>query len=173
MPQISQIRIIGIGNPTRGDDAAGRLAAQILSEMSLDAITISACNGETASILSCLEGADIAYLIDASVSGARPGTIRRIDVSSAPLPDFPATLSSHGFGLSEAIELARSLEILPKKSIVYAIEGRSFELGGSVSAEVEAAVSQAASRVRDEIYSKDRSCTKPASSKTSFEKLSN
>lgn len=151
MAQIPQIRIIGIGNPNRSDDAAGRLTAQILSERSFDGVTIYECNGEATSILSCLEGADEAYIIDASMSGVAPGTVRRIDVSHDPLPDFPTTLSSHGFGLAEAIELARSLALLPKRSIVYAIEGRSFEVGGAMSAEVEAAVRQAALSVRDEI----------------------
>jgi hydrogenase maturation protease len=56
-------------------------------------------------------------------------------------------VSTHAFGLHEAIELARALHRLPRRVIVFAVEGRHFEAGATPSGEVEAAVPRLACAV--------------------------
>jgi hydrogenase maturation protease len=125
--------VIGIGNPDRGDDAAGRRVARLLRRMLRNEVEVAEHDGEATALLARLDCAAAAYLIDACASGAPAGTVHRFDAAAAPLPQAAFGLSTHGFGLSEAVELARSLGQLPRRCVVYAIEGQSFELGAPLS----------------------------------------
>jgi hydrogenase maturation protease len=145
-----RIIVLCIGNPDRGDDAAGRAVAHALRASRID-VEIIEEEGEATRVLERLEGADAAYIVDACVSGAKPGDISRIDVSTGPLPRAAFGASTHGFGLAEALELARALGVLPSRCVVYAIEGESFDIGASMSPAVAAAVGKIADRLRADI----------------------
>jgi hydrogenase maturation protease len=136
----SGILIVGIGNPDRGDDAAGRAAVARLKALGPKNLRVIESDGEATGLLARFSEADEVILIDAVLSGAAPGTVGRFDVNEAPLPTGRFGISTHGFGLAEAIELARTLGCLPRRCVVYAIEGRSFTLGERLSPEVETAV---------------------------------
>ncbi len=101
-------------------------------------------DGEATALLAVLQSADRAWLIDAAESGAPAGTIHRIDCATNKVPPR-GNVSSHGFGVAEAIELARTLSTLPQHCIVYAIEAADFAHG----AEVSPAVMQAAHEVAE------------------------
>ncbi|MFO1102395.1 MAG: hydrogenase maturation protease [Methylocystis sp.] len=139
-----------IGNPQRGDDGAGRAVALTL-RASLDGVDIIEEEGEATSVLAQLEGADAAFIVDACLSGAAPGEIRRFDVSAAPLPQMAFGASTHSFGLAEALELARALGVLPARCVVYAIEGENFTIGATMSPKVAAAAEIVADRLRAEL----------------------
>ncbi len=99
-------------------------------------------------LLDALQGRDAVVLVDTMRSGDPPGTIRRFDASSEPLPArLRGSVSTHASGLHEAIELARVLHRLPQRVIVFAVEGRHFEAGATLSGEVEAAVAPLACAV--------------------------
>ncbi|MFA6207521.1 MAG: hydrogenase maturation protease, partial [Methylocystis sp.] len=68
-----------------------------------------------------------------------------------PLPRAAFGASTHGFGLAEALELARALGVLPPRCIVYAIEGEIFDIGAPMSPAVAAAVAVVADRLRADI----------------------
>ncbi len=89
---------------------------------------------------------DDVIVIDAVVSGAPTGTIHRMDVGRSPLPIRSAT-SSHAFGLADVIELARSLDRLPRSIQVYGIEVESLEPGTMMSQSVNAAVDAVAKEI--------------------------
>jgi hydrogenase maturation protease len=72
-------------------------------------------------------------------------------VAAAPLPQGAFNLSTHGFGLAEAIELARALDQLPPRCVVYAVEAGSVVVGAPLSPPVAAAVPAVAARIREEI----------------------
>lgn len=143
--------VIGIGNPDRGDDAAGRLVARRLSERLSPDVTVVELDGEVTSLLAHLESASAAWLIDACQSGAPAGTIRRYDAGEAALPQDWHDLSCHALGLREAIELARKLGRLPPHCIIYAIEGTSFDHGAPVQPAVAAAIEDVAERIAGDI----------------------
>jgi hydrogenase maturation protease len=143
--------VIGIGNIERGDDAAGRQVARLLRHMLADKADIVELDGEASAIVSRLEGARNAWLIDACMSKAPPGTVHRIDAARDALPLSSSDLSSHGFGLASAIELARTLGQLPPQTVVFAIEAESFEPGAPLTREVADATVVVADRIRSEI----------------------
>ena len=88
---------------------------------------------------------------------ASAGTVQRFDVVEAPLPQEAFSLSTHGFGLAEAIELGRALAQLPPRCIVYAIEAESFRPGEPLSPPVSAAIGEVSRRVKAEIEGADTS----------------
>jgi hydrogenase maturation protease len=152
--------VLGIGNIERGDDGAGRQTARLLRHMLLERAEIVELDGEATAILSKLEGADTAYVIDACVSDVPAGTVHRIDARGGALPQAYSDVSTHGFGLAAAIELGRALGQLPPRTIVYAIEGERFDPGAPLTEPVAAATVAVADRIRLEIE-EDAACTKP------------
>jgi hydrogenase maturation protease len=146
-----QVLIIGIGNPYRGDDAAGLLAARRLKEMQLDSATIMEHSGEGTSLLETWKGAQAVILIDAVSSRAVPGTIHRLEPISNPLPTEMFHTSTHAFSLPDAIELARALNELPPALQVFGIEGRNFQAGSEISREVRDAITEVARMVANEV----------------------
>jgi len=146
--------VLGIGNAERGDDAAGRTVARLLQGRLPDDVEIAELEGEAMELLARFEGVDAAFLVDACWSGAPAGTIRRLDVNVTPLQQGLFSLSTHGFGLAEAMELARVLTQLPPHCVVY-IEGASFETGAPLSQAVAVAVADVAARLRTEIGDAD------------------
>jgi len=145
--------VLGIGNPDRGDDAAGRAVAQRLRGTLPGGVALAEADGEATDLLARLEGPDVAYLVDACVSGAPAGTVRRFDVAQGPLPEGAFGLSTHGLGLGQAVGLARALGRLPQRCVVYAIEGASFEAGAPMSPAVAQAVGEVAGRLLAELSS--------------------
>jgi hydrogenase maturation protease len=95
--------------------------------------------------------AEAVILVDATHSGASPGTLHRFDVAAQSLPTTLLCYSTHAFGVAEAIELSRALGQLPARFIVYGIEGKNFAAGLELSAEAESAVEETVSCIRQEL----------------------
>ena len=130
--------IIGLGNEYRRDDAVGLVVARRLREAAPESVLVLEETGEGASLLESWRDADTVILIDAVRSGAKPGTVHRIDAQAQPIAKKFFRFSTHAFGVAEAVELARALGRLPPRLIVYGVEGRNFEAGVGLSPEVEA-----------------------------------
>jgi hydrogenase maturation protease len=151
MPSPSRTVVLGIGNIERGDDGAGCQVARLLRHMLGGRAEVIEQDGEATVILARIEGRDTAYLVDACVSGAPGGTVHRIDVKQEPLPQAYSDVSTHGFGLAAAIELGRALGQLPRRTIVFAIEGERFDPGAPLTEPVATATVIVADRIRSEI----------------------
>lgn len=134
------MNVLGLGNEWRCDDGVGPEVARRLDGRVL--------SGEAIDLVEALDGVDEVVLVDAVSSGAPPGTVHVFDAGPEPLPVtlFGAS-STHALGLAEAVELARSLDRLPHRVLVYGIEGKCFGFGKGLSPEVEAA----AGRVVEEV----------------------
>ena len=143
--------IIGLGNRYRGDDAVGLVVARRLKEAAPEGVRVLEESGEGAALMESWKGADTVILIDALHSGAKPGTVRRLDAHGQPIPTRFFHCSTHAFGVAEAIELARVLSQLPPRVIVYGIEGKSFEAGLGLSPEVEKAGQEVVKRVLEDL----------------------
>lgn len=145
------ILTIGIGNAYRSDDAVGLHVVQCLKKQVHDPVNVLEENGEGLSLMESWKNADTVILIDAVYSGARPGTILRFDARDQPIPSNLFHYSTHAFGVAETIELARALNQLPNRLIVYGIEGKCFEAGAGLSVEVDKAVQEVTIRVQQDI----------------------
>lgn len=148
----SDLLVIGVGNAYRSDDAVGLVVARRISELGLNGLTVKETSGEAACLIEAWLGAGTVILIDAVSSDAEPGAIFRFDAQAQKLPTRLFNGSTHGFGVAEAIELARQLNRLPSRLIVYGIAGGDFTTGTTLSAEVE----QAATRTVETIVQEFR-----------------
>jgi hydrogenase maturation protease len=146
------IKVIGVGNEWRGDDAAGLLVARCLQADPLPQVQISECLGTVSAIQEAWQDAAGVIVVDAVVSGGPPGTIHRFDGHGDGMPlQLSRSPSSHGWGVAEAVALGRLFQELPPRLIIYGIEGKNFDPGQKLSPEVAAAIPAAAARIRQEI----------------------
>jgi hydrogenase maturation protease len=130
---------VGIGNVYRSDDGAGLAVAERLRETA-PGIEVVTCEQEPLRLLDAWNGADLALVVDAVSSGARPGTVHRFDATEQTVPATVFRGSTHALGVGDAIELARTLGRLPTRVLVFGIEGERFGAGDRLSPAVAAAV---------------------------------
>ena len=144
--------VIGVGQEQRGDDAVGLLVARDLARRAPDARVLEH-GGDGMDLLLAWQDAEAVVLVDAVVSGARPvGDVHRFDARRAKLPvPLFAGHSTHALGVADAIELARALDRLPARVVVYGVEAACFDTGAAPQAAVLAAVEPLAARVLEEL----------------------
>lgn len=140
MPARARILVIGVGNEYRSDDAVGLAVARLLRQLSLENVRVIEETGEGASLLESWKGADTVIIVDAASSGAKPGTIHRVDARTQQIPRGLLHYSTHAFSVGEAVELARVMGQLPPHILVYGIEGERFEEGMELSEAVRESV---------------------------------
>lgn len=145
-----KVCVIGLGNEQRGDDGVGRHVVRALQAVEwpeVNAVTLAEESGEGLALMDRWKGYRLVLLVVAVHSGAAPGTIHRLDAQAKALPSRLFHFSTHTFGVVEAVELARAMNQLPPVLMVYAIEGRQFESGESLSGEVARAAQEVAGLV--------------------------
>lgn len=147
--------VIGVGNEYRGDDAVGLIVARRIRDDSSTRVSVREESGEGAALMEAWQGVESIILIDAVQAGGAPGTIYRFEAHVEPMPTRFFHYSTHAFSVAEAIELARKLNQLPARLIVYGIEGRNFEAGIGLSPEVEQAAQDVARRAGKELHRMD------------------
>lgn len=142
--------VIGIGNPLRGDDGAGHAVVRAI-RASVPDVPVLLAGGDGAALLEAWKDVAVVVVVDAVRSGAAPGTVHRFEATAAALPRVLSSASTHTFGLPDAVELSRTLGTLPRRLIVYGIEGAEFAAGEGLSADVQAAVPLVAAQVLEEL----------------------
>lgn len=134
------VLLIGVGNGYRRDDGLGIAVARRLEAHHLPDLRVIEHSGEGASLMDVWSQAQSVILVDAVCSGSPSGRIFRLDAHTQPIPAAFFHYSTHAFGVAEAIELARALDQLPPKLILYGVEGEDFSAGEGLSTPVQAAI---------------------------------
>ncbi|MBS1220220.1 MAG: hypothetical protein H6R21_3353 [Proteobacteria bacterium] len=137
-----------IGSPL-GDDQAGWLTVDALQAAGLGDVVIEKLDRPGANLIPLLEGTPGVILVDAMQSGGQPGWVRRFDRED--WPRYSSGLSSHGFGVLDALTLAQSLGSLPPRLDLYGIEIGSANPGDEVAAVIALAAQQLARRIAREL----------------------
>lgn len=151
-PLTPRLKVIGVGNDWRGDDAVGLLVARRLIADPLPEVEIAECRGTVIAVREAWNVAAGVIVVDAVVSGGCPGTIYRFNAHSGGAPvQLSRSPSSHGWGVAEALALGKVFQDLPPCLIIYGIEGQNFGPGQEVSEVVESAIPEAVRRIRREI----------------------
>ncbi len=125
--------LIGVGNEFRSDDGIGLAIARIFKEKKIPTLIVKEESGEGIALMEAWQGFDNVILVDAVSSGAEPGKIYKIDANKEKVPTRFFHYSTHAFSVAEAVELARAVNKLPKKLIIYGIEGKNFSAGTDIS----------------------------------------
>jgi hydrogenase maturation protease len=135
------ILVIGVGNASRCDDAAGILVAMRIKCTAPDFVDVKIESGDGAALIEAWSKFDTVILIDATLSGAPPGTIHRLNARQSAVPMRLFHYSTHAFSVAQAVELCRVLNKLPPNLLLFGIEGGRFTMGEGLTPEVDAAVS--------------------------------
>jgi len=146
------IRVIGVGERYRCDDAVGLVVAERLrASLHRSRIEVMTASGEGSDLMERWRGVDTAIVVDAVASDEEPtGTIHRWDAHEKPLPARIFPQSTHLFSLPQAVELARVLGELPRRLIVYGIVGADFRMGEGLSASVRVAIDEVVRRIESD-----------------------
>ena len=133
-----EVRLIALGSYSRSDDAAALLAA---AEVHLPAARVIEAGRPGAGLLDLLDGDSPVLLADVTQSQLAPGAITIVELNRmADIALATGQVSSHGFGVAEALKLAASLgRPLPRGAFV-GLEAGSFEPSETLSAPVGAAL---------------------------------
>lgn len=141
-----KVRVVGVGQPAAGDDGVGRRVVGALSAVSLPpGVALLEVSEPSALVEWMAEQAPI-VVVDA-VLGAPPGQVLELtpdELAQKP----PLRISSHGLGVSEAIQLARTLHpVLAPVFIVAVTINPPARHQTGLTPEVNAAVPLAVARV--------------------------
>ena len=138
--------VIGIGNPDRGDDAVGVEVARQVAAARLDVLALEFDDPSEA--LDAWDAEDTVVVADAISSGGKPGDIHVVDVVEQKLPAGSWSAGgTHAFGLAAIVELARTLDMMPRRLVVVGVEAGQFSHGAAMSDAVLAAVPAATDAV--------------------------
>lgn len=146
-----KVLVLGLGNPDRGDDGVGDIVTRRLYGRLPADVAIWTRSGDMLSLIDDWAGFDAVVCIDAAAPVDTPGRVYRVDLTVSALPRDFALVSSHAFGLSDAVELARNLRVALPHIVIYALEGRCFDSGVTVTTEVAAAAAEVAEQVVAEV----------------------
>lgn len=148
----ASIVIIGMGNEFQGDDGIGPFVVRELRARDLPEDVVSFQCREGLALLELWRHKELAILVDAANSGALPGSVFRFEthMESPGNQSFKGT--THHYGLPEAIELGKALNVLPPHLIVYCVEGKSFGAGLGLSPDVERAAERVVQSIVKEVW---------------------
>jgi hydrogenase maturation protease len=144
--------VIGVGNPDRGDDGAGRAVARRLMGRNDCAIEVCEGTGEATWLMSAWTGFDDVILVDACRGAGPPGSVHRIGPGEVDRVARLQHASTHSLGVATAIGLARVLGTLPTRLVIYAIEAGHSREGGGLSSEVDHAVHEVVALVMQDAH---------------------
>lgn len=145
--------IIGMGNRLLSDDGVGFAVAVAVAERLKGRLNLAVTELHTGGIclMEAMAGFRRAVVVDAMLSGAPPGTLRRFDPEE--FVTTKNTFSSHDTDFATAYDLGRMAGVpLPERVSFWGIEGGEFALFGErFTDEVALAVPRAVELIVAEI----------------------
>ncbi|RKQ61767.1 hydrogenase maturation protease [Thermovibrio guaymasensis] len=139
--------VIGVGNPSFGDDGAG---AEVVKELKGKVATCHLLS-PSLEILERVKGYDLAVLVDAVDVGLKPGEIVEFSVEKGRNRERFGGLT-HSLSMEEVITTGYELfpETMPKKVIFIGIQVKEMSpFKGKLSSEVKKAVKKVKERVEE------------------------
>ncbi len=147
----ADVVVIGVGNPFRRDDGVGPAVAERLRAQRLPGVRLAVSDGDAATLIELWDGARLAVVVDAlRTEPATPGRIHRFSVI-APPPSNGRTAGSHTMDFGEAVELARVLDRLPHRLVLFGVEAGDLGFGPGLTPAVAAAAGRVAAKIVGEV----------------------
>lgn len=146
---MSRVIVVGVGNEFRRDDGFGPAVVELLSTRDLPGVECVTCDGEPTRLIDLWSTASTAVIVDAvRVSAPTPGRIHRISAQH-PAAARSGLANTHGIALGDAVALARALDQLPQRLLLYAVEVVNTDFGIGLSADVAPVVRIVADEIAD------------------------
>lgn len=140
--------VLGIGNLLMGDEGIGVHAVRRLEATALPE-GVDVVDGGTGGfhLLSYFEEYGSILMIDATMDGRPPGTIRTLKPKFA--SDYPKTLTAHDIGLKDLVETAAILQHSPDITLITVSIEKMQPMETELSAEVASCIPDLERLVRD------------------------
>lgn len=131
---MKKVLVLGFGNPLRGDDGVGWIAASKLQNRIHESqIVVETCHQLTPELAEQFSEMDVVVLVDANAQGT-PGEINIKQIT----PSDPFNGPINHFSKPETIlSLARELYGKVPKTYIASITGETFELSETLSPKIE------------------------------------
>ncbi len=159
------LTVIGCGNPNRSDDGVGVAVAQRLrrrlGEAGKPEVQVFDAGTAGLEVMFQARGSKRLIIVDASATGAEPGTIYEVPGDELAAPP-PHSLNLHDFRWDHALHAGRQIykEAFPEQVSVFLIEAQNLDLGLELSPPVEAAGERVTDMIAEIIAAyPDRSAT--------------
>ncbi|MGA2157671.1 MAG: hydrogenase maturation protease [Dehalococcoidia bacterium] len=153
MTDITNIAVLGIGNPLRRDDGLGiRVITEMRDSDKYSGVEI--IDGGTAPDLLSLLNENIRKLIivDALRGGGRPGTLYRLEIHESNIPDdTPPSL--HGLGVVDSLKMMQKLGIKAPEIVIVGVEPADTSHGLHLTPEITDVLPQVLSAIDRELRS--------------------
>lgn len=152
MGQVAETLVACCGNPLAGDDAFGHLVAQELAKDTPPKAEIIDLAMNPASLLDHLEGRRVLIVVDAAqVPGTEVGELMECDWRDPNRPKLisESTVSTHGFSISDQLELASRIGVLPQVVRIVVVTIVSAQAVAEPTDMVKQQAVSAAARVRE------------------------
>ncbi len=142
------ILILGIGNLLMGDEGIGVHVAEMLQKVSFP-YHVTVLDGGTGGfhLLEYFELHDHIIMVDATLDGRPPGTIRLIKPRFA--SDFPPAMSTHDIGLKDLVSALQLLGRMPEIDLIVISIASLQHQGIYLSDEVQDVVPDVISKIKE------------------------
>lgn len=117
---MSRVRVIGVGSPFAADHLAWDVIDLLNQQEDLHDVECISLDRPGMALIEYFKDIEKVILLDAMQAGKQPGEIMHIDMNE--LEYQKQMHSSHGFGVAEALELAKTLGQLPDQLHILAME---------------------------------------------------
>jgi hydrogenase maturation protease len=155
-PGISTV-IVGLGQPYRGDDGAGNAVVNRLAQTRGLPQNINIMEGGTSALFDAIlsNKYERAILIDAAEIGRQPGEWICLNAKqlACTLEVNSKACDSHQLNLGDLLALGQLFNVLPKTTLIYAVQPLSLEWTHQLSEPLREAVSEIAESILHEIWS--------------------
>jgi hydrogenase maturation protease len=134
------LKVIGIGNALRGDDAIGPIIIEKLETMELEhPVKLIDAGADAFTVLEHLLSGDPVILVDCAKMGKKAGDVHIFDVTEANLAENGKMVSLHGFAFADTYRMAKQMgNVAPCKII--GVEPKTIAFDTQISQEVEKSI---------------------------------
>ncbi|KAA3662457.1 MAG: hydrogenase maturation protease [Calditrichaeota bacterium] len=142
--------VLGIGNILMGDEGVGVHAVRQLESENLPE-HVTCLDGGTGGLilLEPMQNADKVIIIDATLDGGAPGTVRRLQPRFS--NDYPKALTAHDIGLKDMLDAFYLTKKVPEV-VLFAVTVKDIdEVKLELSAEVEDVLPEIVKAVKKEL----------------------
>jgi hydrogenase maturation protease len=144
--------VIGYGNDSRNDDGVGWFVIAELGRLGLPGITLQSAQQLDVDFAEIVRDYDRVIFVDAAVpESPAPWTCAEVT------PGFQPHAVAHFLTPADVLGLSQSLYGRAPRGIAFAIRGRDFNFGSTLSPDVRAAAREVVKRIGDTIREVNRS----------------
>ena len=139
--------VIGVGNVALSDEGVGVHVAREVARRAPAGVEVVSAGLPGPGLVELLRGRRKAVIVDAIDADRSPGEVFSFLPEDVICYEQARHYSLHEGNILQYVQLAKALECAPKELVLIGIQPRSVALGEKLSADVEAAVPEAASVV--------------------------